>query len=182
MNAHPVQINEDEIDLREIFKTLIRHKKKIIFFTLLFGIISAGVAYFMPNVYSASSTVEIGADEKAVASQQDILAMAMAPGALTPDTEIEIIKSRFVVANALKKVDFAHRYYQNVKMKERELYKDAPFEVELEKGFGCFFAFSPLSKTRYRLEAKGVDQETGEEWRSTRPTILDKRCKRLILH
>ena len=164
MNAHPVQINEDEIDLREIFKTLIRHKKKIIFFTLLFGIISAAVAYFMPNVYSASSTVEIGADEKAVASQQDILAMAMAPGALTPDTEIEIIKSRFVVANALKKVDFAHRYYQTVKMKERELYKDAPFEVELEKGFGCSFAFSPLSKTRYRLEAKGVDKETGEEW------------------
>ncbi|MDQ1324938.1 MAG: Capsular biosynthesis protein, partial [Campylobacterota bacterium] len=164
MNAHAVQINEDEIDLRELFKTLIRHKKKIIFFTLLFGIVSAGVAYFMPNVYSASSTVEIGADDRGISSQQDILAMAMAPGALTPDTEIEIIKSRFVVANALLKVDFAHRYYQTSKMKETELYKASPFEVELERGFNLSFELFPVDKTHYRLQAKGVDEQTLEEW------------------
>ena len=58
-----------------------------------------------------------------------------------PKTEIEIIKSAFVVNRALKTVDYTHRYYVS-KLREIELYDQSPFRVEMEKGFGCSYDIS----------------------------------------
>ena len=97
------------------------------------------------NIYKASATVEVGLGQRSYGSQ-DMLAMAMDPGTMNADTEMEIIKSRFLTEKALKDVDFSHRYYTTRRYKEIELYKDSPFEVGMLKGYGISFELIPVDE------------------------------------
>jgi len=51
---------EDEIDLRELFKTLMKNKMKIISITLVITILAIIYAYMAPKVYEARTLIEIG--------------------------------------------------------------------------------------------------------------------------
>ncbi|MEA3418051.1 MAG: polysaccharide biosynthesis tyrosine autokinase [Campylobacterota bacterium] len=157
------ETDEDEIDLKAIFRTLSDYKAAIITFAVIFTLFSAVYAYFKPSIYSSFSTVEVGLEPRG-GSQSDILAAAVGGDAAGPDTEMDIIRSRFLASHALRKVDFTHRYYGIKMMKERELYKDSPFDVNLTEGENISFGVYPVDKIFYRLKAKGVDKETREEW------------------
>ena len=157
-------IEEDEIDIKEIFKTLGKYKKSIIFFVLLFTLLAATYAYITPNIYTTATTIEIGETKSNASSSEDMLAMAINPGMTNTDTEIEIIKSRYLIEKALKKVDFTHRYYAKKNYKETEIYDKSPFEVVLEKGKGVSFTVYPMNTQYYRLEAKYKDEKSLEEW------------------
>ena len=158
---------EDEIDLRELFGALRRYKLSI-FFTMLFvTAITVVYAYFQPNVYSTLSVVEIGKDNKSagLGGGGDILAMAMgSSSSIMPDSEIRMVKSRYLTRLALVNVDFQHRYYATKNYKEHELYKDSPFDVNLSKGYNISFKIYPINETQYRVEAEDEDKETKEEW------------------
>ncbi len=158
-------VDTDEIDLREIFYTLSHYKSSIVLIAVVFTLLAAVFAYFKPSIYMASSTVEVGLEDRySNYGGQDIVGMAMAPGAASTDTEIEIIKSRFLVAQALQSVDFTHRYYTTVRYKELELYKDSSFDVNLTRGHNISFTILPYNETSFRLEAKGFDSVSKLEW------------------
>jgi capsular exopolysaccharide synthesis family protein len=155
--------NEDEIDIKDIVRVVYRYKYMILLITLIFTAVSFYIAYFKPNIYQASATVEVGLKKRGYASQ-DILNMAMDPGTINPDTEMEIIKSRFLAAKALTKVDFSHHYYVMKKWKKIELYKDSPFKVGMLKGFGIPFELHKVDAKHYRLVVKSARDEKGREW------------------
>jgi len=122
MNTNSVQIDdEEEIDIKEIFRTVYRYRYMILLLVLLFTASSSYYAYFKPNVYKASATVEVGLGQRGGSVSQDMLAMAMDSGMMDVDTEMDIIKSRFLTEKALKKVNFSHRYYTTIRYKEFEL-------------------------------------------------------------
>ena len=131
MNKDNIEIDEDAIDIKEVFRTIYRYKMMIILLVILFGAASSYYAYFKPNVYQASTTVEVGIEGGYGA--RDMLSMATESGSMNAETEMEIIKSRFLSRRALKEVDFSHKYYTTRKFKEIELYEDAPFEVGMLK-------------------------------------------------
>jgi len=165
MSTRNQTVDEDEIDLREIFYTLGRYKGSILLIATLFTLLAAIFAYFKPNIYMASSTVEVGLENPyGNYGGQDIVGMAVSQGAASSDTEIEIIKSRFLVAQALQSVDFTHHYYTTVRYKETELYKDSPFDVNLTRGHNISFTILPYNETSFRLEAKGFDSVSKLEW------------------
>ncbi len=147
-NTH---IDEDEIDLKEVFRTIYRYKYMIIFFVIIFTLVSAYIAYFKPNVYKASSTVEVGIERYGSYGGGDVLSMAMSPGAANAETEMEIIRSRFLAAKAAKEVDVLHRYYTIRRFKEVELYKSSPFQVGMLRGYGMSFELYPVDDKQYRL-------------------------------
>jgi len=157
------ELDEDEIDIKEIFKTLGKHKKKIFFSVMLFALLAAIYAYITPNVYSTYTTIEMG-ETKTGGGSRDILAMAMNAGETNVDTEIEIIKSRRLIKKALREVDFTHRYYAKKNYKETELYTKSPFDVVVQKGKGVSFYVHPVNAKYYMLKAKGVDPKTSKEW------------------
>jgi len=161
---------EDEIDLRELFGALQRHKLSIFFTMTLVTILSIVFSYFQPNIYSTASVVEIGKDDKGAGGfgGQDFISMAMSSSSITPDAEIRMIKSRYLTRLALAKVDFQHRYYTTIRFKEYELYKESPFDVNLTNGYNISFTIYPYNKTRYRVESKGKDEKTKEEWEYTK--------------
>jgi capsular exopolysaccharide synthesis family protein len=148
-------LEENEIDITVIFRVLNRYKISIILFALLSTSISAIKVYFQPNIYATSTIVEIGIE--GVNSRNDIISQATEGSSLSQDTEMGIIKSRFLAEYALKKVDFTHRYYTRKNMREYELYKSSPFEVNMTKGIGISFFLYPIDDQSYRLEIKDSD-------------------------
>lgn len=156
---------EDETDLRQVIGTLYRHRWAILVFTLLGVLISAVLAYFKPNVYQAQSTVEIQVKNPwGWGGRQDAVSSALSGGSASSlDTEMEIIRSRFVTSKALKKVDFSHHYFIYKKFKQLELYKNSPFSVEMTKGFGTVFHLYPINAEKFRLKTtykKGGKERT----------------------
>ena len=164
MNTNSVQIDEEEeIDIKEIFRTLYRYRYMILLLVILFTLASSYYAYFKPNVYKASATVEVGLGQRGYGSQ-DMLTAAMDPGYMNADTEMDIIKSRFLTEKALKKVNFSHRYYITKRYKEFELYKDSPFQVGMNKGYNISFDFYPVDEKNYRLVVIEAKDRNGNIW------------------
>ncbi|MFT7823242.1 MAG: polysaccharide biosynthesis tyrosine autokinase [Sulfurimonas sp.] len=157
------QIEEDEIDIKEILFTLYRYKYIIAVFVVISLFISSYIAYFKPDIYQASATVEVGMEKRGFNSG-DILSMAMSADTVSMETEIGIIESRFVLKKAAREVDLAHRYYTTRKFKETELYKESPFNVGMLRGYGVSFELYPIDETSYRLVVEDVLGKNGEKW------------------
>ena len=164
MNQNNVQTDEDEIDIREVFRTIYRYKIMIIFLVILFAAASSYYAYFKTNIYQASSTVEVGMNPRGYGGGKDVLAMATEAGSMNAVTEMEIIKSRFLSEIALKEVNFSHKYYTTRRFKEVELYKNSPFVVGMNKGYYISFDFYPVDKKTYRLVVKEAKDKNGTVW------------------
>lgn len=164
MNTNSVQTEEDEIDIKEVFRTIHRYRYMILLLVIAFTLASSYYAYFQTNVYKASATVEVGLDQRSSGGGQDILAMAMDPGSMNADTEMDIIKSRFLSEKALEKVNFPHRYYTTRRFKEVELYKESPFQVGMNKGYGVSFDFTPVDEGNYHLTVKEAKDKHGKIW------------------
>ena len=156
-------VEEDEIDLRELFATIFKYKYSIILITILVSLLAAGYAYYKPNIYKATTTLEVSAKKSAI-SADDILGAALSQGNQDIDTEIQIIKSRFVTNMALKKVDFVKHYYGIKYYKKIELYKNAPFLVNVKRGYDVEFKITPTSKNKFILRVKDAQDENGTKW------------------
>ena len=158
------QIDEDEIDLKELFLTIYRYRYMIVFVVILFGLGSAIYAYFAPNVYRASTTVEVGKEGKGYSGAQDMLSMVMSPEAANIDTEIVIVKSRYLANKAAEKVDITHRYYTTRKLKEVDLYKNSPFKVGMLRGYEVSYDLYPVDEKTYRLVVDDAEDENKTSW------------------
>jgi capsular exopolysaccharide synthesis family protein len=155
---YKIEDNEDEIDIREIFHTIYQYKLMIIFLTMLFTFGSIYYAYFKPNIYQSTAIVEM--DTKGNDVGTDILNMAMETANVDVETEIRIIKSRYLVNDALKSVDLVQQFFIEDNYKKAEVYyQDVPFEVGLLKGYGLEFTFEPINEKQYRLSL--LDEERG---------------------
>jgi len=147
--------NNDEIDIRELFKTVFRYKKSIIAITILFLIGSSVFAYFKPNIYSANGTLEI-LDEPSNADSTDLMTKAFGGNAANIENEIAVIQSRFIVQKALKTLDLHTNYYEiNVLNRKKELYKDSPFIVTSKNSddliYKTKFEIIPIDKTKFKF-------------------------------
>lgn len=157
-------IHEDEIDIKEVFRTIYRYRYMIISLIILFGLASTYYAYFKTNIYKATATVEVGIQSRGYGSQ-DMLTMATTgSGMYDPTKEVQIIKSRFLAEKAADKVNVTHRYYTTRRFKEVELYKDSPFEVGMLRGYGYSFKLIPIDDDRYRLILDEQIDSNGLAW------------------
>ena len=58
MSTRNNTVDEDEIDLSEVFRTIYNYKYMIISLIIVFTLASTVFAYFKPNVYKASSPLK----------------------------------------------------------------------------------------------------------------------------
>ncbi len=87
------QIQNDEIDLKDIFKTIVRYKYIIALFAVIFSIASAFFAYTTPNTFSSFATIELQEDKNKF-STEDALKQAFSGGSVNVENQIEILKSK----------------------------------------------------------------------------------------
>ena len=122
--------NNDKIDFTNIFRTILKYKSSIVLISLLSLVLSSVVAYYKPDVYSSSSTIEIlGGDNKNVGSA-DFMLKAFGANGTNLDDEIAILKSKYIVQKALESLNLETRYFgKNTLYKRTELFKDSPFII-----------------------------------------------------
>ena len=149
-------IDEDEIDLKEIFSTLNRYKYSIIVFMIVFTIGAAVFAYFTPNVYEAETTIELKQENNNFGgANNDVMALALGGNGANLDNEQYIIQSRFLSEKVLKELDIGTRYFTKQHYRTIELYHASPFLVvskALDKRLrGTRFYMEMLGKDRFIL-------------------------------
>ena len=122
-------VDEDEIDLKEVFGTLNRYKYSIIAFAIVFTLGATIFAYFKPNVYEASTTIELEQQGRGGAGGDDMMTMALSGSGANLDNEQYILKSRFLSERVLRELDIGTRYYTKHNLRTIELYRTTPFVV-----------------------------------------------------
>ena len=122
--------NNDEIDLKEVFKTIYKYKVSIVLITLLFLTLSAIFAYYKPNVYYSETTIEVLEEKNANVGSADFMLKAFGGNNANMDNELALLQSKFIIQQALENLNLETRYFGSNKLNKRtELYKDAPFII-----------------------------------------------------
>ena len=151
-------IEEDEIDLKDIFRTISRYKFTIILTVIIGTLLSAVFAYYKSNIYQASSTIQVSTTNSKVNSN-DILQDAIMGGVVSSDidTEMAILKSRSLIQEAMNSIDLVTHIWEVNKFKKKtELFLDSPIVIDMKKGQGYLFKATPINDKSYNLEVKGV--------------------------
>lgn len=159
MNQTNIQ-HHDQIDLKDVIKTILRYKWSIIIVTFIFTFGSAIFAYVKPNIYSSSATIELMEDKKKSASPADFMLQAFDGGGANVDNEIEVIKSRFLAQKAFNLLNLKTRYFTTNKFREIELYKDSPFVVNShfldDLVYGKEFILTPIDENSFNLKIESI--------------------------
>ena len=127
------QYQEDEtFDLKDIIIKVISY-----WYLFVLGVIIAlalGYIYirYTPKVYQTSATVFIKEDKMGIDPTSMMTGLTF-KSSINLDNEISILKSFSLTERTLKELDFFNvSYYVTGRLATRELYKETPFNVELD--------------------------------------------------
>ncbi|BDY13528.1 GumC family protein [Hydrogenimonas cancrithermarum] len=155
-------VEPEEIDIKELFRTVGRYKWSILFITLIFLVGASVYAYFAPNVYKATTTMKIST-EMAKNAGGDFMSAALGGGNVNLDDEFALMKSRFLAQKALDDLDIGTRYFTIEHYKKKELYKDSPFVISAEFIDPVFYGHEiqllPVDQSHFRLYTKPTLKE-----------------------
>ncbi len=153
-------VDEDEIDLKEVFSTLNRYKYSIVILAIVFTIGATIFAYFKDNVYEATTTIELEEKSRFGGGGDDMMALALSGGGANLDNEQYILKSRFLAEKVLRGLDIGTRYYVKHNLRRIELYRTAPFVVKTKsldpRLSGTMFSIQVLDQEKFILRVKPV--------------------------
>jgi len=161
-------IKKDEINLRELFRTIGCYKWSIIFFTLIVTLAMAAKVYFMPKYYKSTVTLEVKPEEQDAGgfSMGGAAAMLLGGGGGSTanlEKDITLLKTYRTNEKVLNKIDgYLVRYFiTDEKHKEVELDNNLSIEVTDVKinnfrDYNMRLIVKPLNKTSYELFIEGI--------------------------
>jgi capsular exopolysaccharide synthesis family protein len=140
-------------DIGHYIKLFGRNKLLTLLIISLFMLGGLVYSYFSQPVYETYSTMEVGGDKVDI----DIMNRNNYDKDSTLiDTEVEIIRSRKLVEQALDKVGYQNRYFIESNYKKNELYKNSPIEisdikVKNSEFYGTWFHVEALDDEHFRI-------------------------------
>ncbi|MEA1914376.1 MAG: polysaccharide biosynthesis tyrosine autokinase, partial [Campylobacterota bacterium] len=142
-------------------RTILRYKVSIILIALVFLVASSIFAYYKPNIYSSSTSLEIMDENNGGGDSTDFMLKAFGGNTANIDNEIAVIKSRFIIQKALETLNLTTNYYRtNILNKKTEIYKDSPFIVNVDVledfAYAKTFELIPRSEDSFSLIIKPV--------------------------
>ncbi len=146
--------DEDEIDIKEIFSTILRYKKSILLIVMTTTVYALFYAYFTPSIYQAESMIKINPHDY-YGNRDDFMSVAMGKESSNILDELVIFKTRHIAQKALKNLNLGTQYFVTKHFKTQELYKDSPFIVTSEsidpKMEGTLFQLIPIDEKKFQL-------------------------------
>lgn len=157
------QISNDEIDLKDLFKTIMKYKYIIAIIAMIFSILSAIFAYTKPSIYSSFATIELQEDSISIRwSPDDAFKKAFTGGSVNVENQIEILKSKSLADRAAKNLSLGTRYFTVKNYRLREYYQNSPFividKVLDDTIYGTKFNLIPIDEDSFRLEIKPISK------------------------
>lgn len=169
MNESPIShpIEEDEIDLRELFATIGRYKKFIILFALFITAVVAIKVYFMPKFYQSTVTLEVKSEEGksqgfSLGGAGALLGLSGGGGASANlEKDVTLLKTFRTNEQVLASSHaYMVRYFQDQNFKETEVDDNLSIEVTNVsipnfKNYGMRLIVKPIDHTSYQLYTPG---------------------------
>lgn len=147
----------DEIDLKSLFRTILKYKYTIAFLAIVFTLLASVYAYLKPNVYASYATIELQEEDRGYNSV-DSLKRAFTGGGINVDNQIEVFKSKFLAQKALEHLNLNIRYFTTKNYRKKEFYQNSPFIVVnkvLDRFiYGKTFMLTPIDKESFKLEIR----------------------------
>ncbi|MGW8169110.1 MAG: GumC family protein [Sulfurovaceae bacterium] len=169
-------IQEDEIDLKEIWNVIVRRKILIASIAVVVFLLSIVYAFWSTNIYSTYASIEIQDTKRNIfrPEQVDIFAGEIGSG-LGIDNEIEILQSRELLLKLMSQMPLNIRYFQKGAIKDIELYDNKPFDFQMSDISEDFnenivFDVEIIDKNSYHIQAHLADN-------STKPWEIDGKYK-----
>ncbi len=128
MSKSDVYYSGVSINFKKILYLLSKYKLSNIFIFLLF--IAGGIfyIYFTTPEFRTYMTVEVEKNVNNGGGGDFLTQIRQSNEGI--ETEIDVLRSRFLVEKALETVDFNIQYYKKEGFKKVEIYKDVPFKVK----------------------------------------------------
>ena len=163
----PPPATEDEIDLRDLFATLWRHKAFIFWFTFILTLITVILVYRMPKYYKTTTVIEVKpkSDDKggfnlgnALGGAGALLGLAGIGGDSSSTAKDAAMMSMFRTnRQVLERVDFKAQYYVTERFRDLELTEDncslsvSGLKIYDYRKFGMKVRFHPVDETHFSL-------------------------------
>ena len=167
-NTSPHIIQKDEINLRELFKTIGRYKWSIIIFTILITLAVAVKVYFMQKYYKSTVTLEVKPEETQAGgfSMGGAAAMLLGGeigGSTDLEKDITLLKTYRTNEKVLNKVNgYMVRYFVTDE-KHKEVEVDSNLSIEVTdikindfRDYGMRLIVEPIDRTKYKLYVVGI--------------------------
>jgi len=151
-----LEFEDSSLSLKKIISTFFKYKWiniSIILATIFLGLLNY---YRSVPVYESWATVEISANP--LENKVDFFGNQVGmPAGL--ETEIDILKSEFLLKKTLHSIDLNVEYYKTKKFKTTKLYEQRPFiiknlYVKKNEIYGKVFNIKHIDKYRYELSMK----------------------------
>ena len=166
------EIEEDEIDIAQLFKTLKKNLLGILFITFLVTSLVAAYVYFLPSIYSSS--VSISFDDQKSSKLTTIIPEDLDVFG-NSESELETIKLTLKTENfinsVLDQLNLEKSYFIESNYKNIEVDAFDNLEVDLTLNntayalkskktlYGEFFTIKPIDDEKFTLVVKALDYE-----------------------
>jgi hypothetical protein len=148
-----------ETNFRDLLRPIMAHK--IGFFVILSITVLGSIWYLLTAtpIYQTDATIRI--KETPQAQTKDIIISALSgSGSINLDTEIDILRSRYMISKALENINYKVNYFKRTLFKDVEIYKNPPFTVNIiEKNDktldGTFINFRPVDEQSFEISYGG---------------------------
>ncbi len=155
----PSSVEEDEIDLKEIWNVIVRRRSLIASIAGVVFLLSVVYAFWSTNIYSTYASIQIEEKSKtpSMPSELDIFAGELGGGSEI-DNEIEILQSRELLLKLMSVMPLNARYFQEGVLKDTELYEEIPFDLQMsdiseELNENIVFDIKIIDKNSYSIHA-----------------------------
>ncbi len=166
---HQASIEEDEIDLRELFATLGRYKWSIMLITLIITIITAVMAYRMPKYYQTTTVIEVKpkSDDKSggfslggLGGAGALLGLAgINGGSSNTDKDAAMLGMFRTNKYVLDSINYTAQYFINKQYRDIELTENnssihiSNLMIKDYRKFGMEIRFIPVTEKSFHLAA-----------------------------
>jgi capsular exopolysaccharide synthesis family protein len=131
MSEQDIYTQNDDIDVKEIFRTLNNYKWSIVVITIISIITASIYLYFQQPIYSSYAIIKVKTKESTKNINNNILNPISGPDTANVKEDMALIKTFYINDQALKlgRVNYTVQYYENRHNKSVEITKLIPIKV-----------------------------------------------------
>jgi len=157
---------KNEINLKELFNTLLKYKWSILLITLTFTLLTYIYLYFKPSIYRSSSLIEVKSNVQKQVEEGAFLddRSSSTKGEEKIDKEIELLQTFYINNKVLNKVNLQTQYFIDYKHKKVEIYENIPIKIKNitifgQDAIGKIITIVPVKNGFYLKVSKSIFQK-----------------------
>ncbi len=152
-------IEKETLSFASLFDMFNRKNIAVTLFVLLLSLLMGLLyIYFQTPVYQSHTSLEVDLEnqQRAIPDAEDILASIRQPAASAIETEIDVLKSDFLLSKVIDQTSGTVKIFKENQIPKREYYKDRPIQVQHvsikdPRFYNQKFIVQPIDNKRFHI-------------------------------